>query len=175
MTRYAVAEVDGPGERGGGAVGVVGESGEEAADTADGDAEGERDGVEVAGGLAETDVALHQFDGDEAEDQRADDGFSSHKVDGIVEILPGELGVLEPEEEFGSESGAGYGGGDDGPTNGNGDRITEAAAEPEIDAEGDEVGESLEEDVRVDAISPEVEIDGEIRGGEMERGNDGEL
>jgi len=36
----AVAEVDGPGECGGSAVGVVGESGEEAADASDSDAEG---------------------------------------------------------------------------------------------------------------------------------------
>ena len=35
----SVAEVDGPGEGGGGAVGVVGEAGEEAADAAYGDAE----------------------------------------------------------------------------------------------------------------------------------------
>jgi hypothetical protein len=85
----AVAEVDGPGEGGGSAVGVVGEAGEEAADASDGDAEGERDGVEVTGGLADADVALHEFHGDEAEDQRAYDGFSSHEVGGVVEVVPG--------------------------------------------------------------------------------------
>ena len=42
MAGDAVAEVDGPRERGGGAVGVVGEAGEEAADAADDDAEAER-------------------------------------------------------------------------------------------------------------------------------------
>ena len=53
-----VAEVDGPGKIGRRAVGVVGEAGEEASDASDGDAEGEGDGVEVAGGGSESDVAL---------------------------------------------------------------------------------------------------------------------
>ena len=77
MAGDAVAEVDGPGEMGGSAIGVVGESSEEAADAADGDAEGEWDGIEIAGGLVDADVAFEEFDGDEAEDQGADDGFSS--------------------------------------------------------------------------------------------------
>src|ERR1700729_731834 len=50
MAGDAVAEVYGPGQRGGGAVGVVGEAGEEAADAAYGDADAEGDGEEVAGG-----------------------------------------------------------------------------------------------------------------------------
>jgi hypothetical protein len=39
--------------------------------------------------LADSDVALHQFDGDEAGDQRAYDGLSSHEVGGVVEVVPG--------------------------------------------------------------------------------------
>ena len=129
MARDAVAEVDGPGEIGGSAIGVVGESGEETADAADGDAEGEWDGVEIAGGLADADVALEEFDGDQAEDQGSDDGFSSHEVGGVAEVLPGELGVFEPVEEPGAESGSGDGGGDGGPTDGSCDGIAEAAAQ----------------------------------------------
>jgi hypothetical protein len=68
MAGDAVAEVYGPREIGGSAVGVVGEAGEEASDASDGDAEGEGDGVEVAGGSAESDVAFDEFDGDEASD-----------------------------------------------------------------------------------------------------------
>jgi len=161
MAGDAVAEVDGPGERGGSAVGVVGEAGEEAADAADGDAEGQRDGVEVAGGLADSDVALHEFDGDQAEDESAYDGFASHEVGGVLEVVPGKLGILEPEEELRAESGACDGGGDYCPTDRRGERIAEAAAEGEVDAEGDEVGESFKEEVRVDAVSAEVQVDGE--------------
>jgi hypothetical protein len=128
MARDAVAEVDGPGEIGGSAIGVVGESGEKAADAADGDAEGEWDCVKVAGGLVDADVALEKFDGDQAEDQGANDGFSSHKVGGVAEALPGELGVFEPVKESGTESASGKGGGDDSPTDGSGDGIAEAAA-----------------------------------------------
>lgn len=59
-----VAEVDSPGQCCGRAVGVVGEAGEETADASDGDAECERDCVEISGGFAETDVALGEFNGE---------------------------------------------------------------------------------------------------------------
>ena len=167
MARDAVAEVDGPGEIGGSAIGVVGESGEEAADAADGDTEGEWDGVEIAGGVVDADIALEEFNGDQAEDQGADDGFSSHEVGGVAEALPGELGVFEPVEESGTESASGDGGGDDGPTDGSGDGIAEAAAQKEIDAERDDIGESFEEEVRVDSVRSYRDIDGKLRG-EME-------
>jgi hypothetical protein len=124
-----VAEIDGPGEGGGSAVGVVGEAGEEAADASDGNAESEGDGVEIAGGLAESDIALDEFDGDEAEDESADDGLSAQQVGGVAEVVPGELGIFEKKEKFGAEGGAGYGGGDDGPADGSGDGIAEAATE----------------------------------------------
>ena len=53
----------GPGECGGRAAGVVGEAGEEAADAADGDADAERDGEEVAGAGADVGEALEELDG----------------------------------------------------------------------------------------------------------------
>jgi hypothetical protein len=46
-----------------------------------------------------------------------------------MEIPPGELGIFEPEEEFGAECGSGYGGGDYGPAEGSGDEISKAATE----------------------------------------------
>jgi hypothetical protein len=67
MTRDTVAEVDGPWQIRRDAVGVVGEAGEEASDPADSDAEGEGDGVEVSGGVAESDVAFGELDADETE------------------------------------------------------------------------------------------------------------
>jgi hypothetical protein len=167
MARDAIAEVDGPGEIGGNAIGVVGESGEEAADAADGDAAGEWDGVEIAGGVVDADVALEEFNGDQAEDQGADYGFSSHEVGGVAEALPGELRVFQPVKKSGAESASGNGGGDDGPTDGSRDGIAEAAAQCEVDAEGNDVGESFEEEVRVDAVRAYRDIDGKLRG-EME-------
>jgi hypothetical protein len=77
----------------------------------------------------ESDIALHELDGDEAEDESAHDGLSSHEVREVVDIMPGELRVFGPEEEFGTESGSRYGGGDDGPADRSGDRIAEMAAE----------------------------------------------
>jgi hypothetical protein len=161
VTGDAVTEVDRPGEIGGSAVGVVGEAGEEASDAADGDAEGERDGVEVAGGLAESDVAFDEFDGDQASGEAADDGFASEEVGGIVEVVQGELRVFQPEQNFGAECASGYGCGDDGPTQGGGDGVSETAAEGEVDAEGDYVGENFEEDMGVDGVGAEVEVNGE--------------
>jgi hypothetical protein len=156
-----VAEVDRPGESGRSAVGVVGEAGEKTSDPADGDAEGEGDGVEVASGFADSDVAFREFDGNETEGEGADDGFASDDVVGIVQMLPGELGVFEPEEEFGAECGSGDRGRDDGPAEWGDDGVSEAAAEGEVDAEGDDVGEGLEEKVRVDGVGAEVEIERE--------------
>ena len=157
----------------GSAVGVVGEAGEEASDAADGDAEGQRDGVEVSGGFAETDVAFCKFDGDEAEGEGADDGFASDDVVRIVQMLPGEFGVFEPEEEFGAECGSSDCGGDYRPAEWSDQGISEAAAQCEVDDEGDDVGESFEEEVRVEGVGAEMEIVRE--GGEMGCGGDGEL
>jgi hypothetical protein len=124
-----VAEVDGPGEVGGRAVGVVGEAGEEASDAADGDPEGEGDGVEVAGGVAQSDVAFGEFDADQAEDECADNGFAAGEVGGVVQAVRGELRVFEPEQDLGAERASGYRGGDDGPAQRGGQGISEAAAE----------------------------------------------
>jgi hypothetical protein len=157
----AVAEVDGPGEIRGGAVGVVGEAGEETSDASDGDAECERDGVEVAGGGAESDVTFGEFDGDESEGEGADDGFAPDEVDRIVQTVPGELRVLEPEQEFGADGASGDGGGDDSPAERSCDGVGEAAAECEVDGERDEVGERFKEEVGMDGVGSEVEIDWE--------------
>jgi len=77
------------------------------------------------------------------------------------------LRIFHPKEEFGAESGPGDSGGDYGPTDGRGERIAEAAAEQKIDAEGDEVGDSFEEDVGMDFVRTQRDVDGKLRG-EME-------
>ncbi len=174
MAGDAVAEVDGPGEIGGRAVGVVGEAGEEASDASDGDAEGERDGVEVSGGIAESDVTFGEFDGDEASGECADDGFAADEVGGVVQVVPGELRVFEPVEELGAEGGSGDGGGYDGPAEGREDGVSETAAEGEVDRERDDIGERFEEEVGMDGIRAEVEIVREDGRG-MRLGDDGEL
>ena len=170
----AVAEVDGPGEVSARAVGVVGEAGEEASDASDGDAEGEGDGVEVAGRVAQSDVAFGQFDADEAEDECADNGLAAGEVGWVVQAVRGQLRVFKPEQDFGAERASGDGGGDDGPAQRGGDGISEAAAKYEIDAEGDDVGERFEEEVGMDNVGAKVEIEREDDSG-MERRSDGEL
>lgn len=137
----AVAEVDGPGEIRRRAVSVVGEAGEEASDASDGDTEGEGDGVEVPGGVAQSDVAFGEFDANQAEDESADNGFAAEEVGGAVQAVRGELRVFEPEQDFGAECASGHCGRYDGPAQRDGEGISEAAAEYEIDAEGDDVGE----------------------------------
>jgi hypothetical protein len=174
VARDAVAEVDGPGEIAGRAVGVVSEAGEEASDASDGDAEGERDGVEVSGGTAQSDIAFGEFDGDEAEGECADDGFAAEEVAGVVQVVPGELRVFEPVEELGAECGSGDGRRYDGPAERSDERIPEAAAQREVDCEGDEVGECFKEEVGMDGIRAEVKVVGEDGRG-MGWGDDGEL
>jgi len=169
----AVAEIDGPGEICRGAVGVVGETCEETSDAAEGDAEGEGDGVEIAGGGAESDVALDEFDGEEAEGEGSDDGFASDEVGGVVEILPGQAWVFEPEQELRTQGGASDRGRDDGPTERRLDGISETAAQGEVDKERCDVGESFEEEMRMDGVGAEVEVVRE--GDELGGCEDGEL
>jgi hypothetical protein len=133
----AVAEVDGPRESGGRTVGVVGEASEETSDASDGNAEGERDGIEVARGLAESNVALGKLDGDQAEGEGADDGFASDQVGRVMQAAPGELRVFEPEQELRAERGSDYCGGDDGPAKRGGEGVSETAAENQVDSKGD--------------------------------------
>ncbi len=88
-----------------------------------------------------------------------------------MQVLPGELRDFEPEQELRTDSGSGDGSGDDGPAQRGDEGISETAAKAEINSEGDEVGEALEEEVRMDDGTAEVNIDGE--GGGMERCGDG--
>lgn len=170
----AVAEVDAPGQMCGNAIGVVGEASEEAADAADGDAGGERDRVEVAGGLAESDVALDEFDREQTADEASDDGFAADEISRVVQVVQRELRVFEPEQELRAEGCAGDGGGETGPAERREDGVAETAVEEKVDAERDDIRERFEEKVRVDGVGAEVEVDGEGDCG-LECVEDGEL
>jgi hypothetical protein len=75
--------------------------------------------------------------------------------------VPGLLRVFDPEQDFRAEGGPSNGGGYSSPAEWSGDRVSEAAAEGEIDGDGDDVGERFEEQVGMDGIGAEVEIDRE--------------
>jgi hypothetical protein len=62
----------------------------------------------------------------------------------------------------------------DSPAEGSGDGISEAAAQTQVDGEGGEVCEQLEEEVRVNRIFAEVDVERECCG-EMGIGEDEEL
>jgi len=64
--------------------------------------------------------------------------------------LQSELRVFKPEQEFGAERGSSDGRGNDGPTQWRDDRVWKAAAECEVDEDGDDIGERFEEEVRMD-------------------------
>ena len=102
----AVAEVDGPGEGGGVAAGVVVEAGEEAADASDGHAEDEGEDVEVAGGEVDADAFFGEFDAGPATEESADDGFSAKPGAGVAEVREIFKRGLGPGEDFGAEGGA---------------------------------------------------------------------
>ena len=121
-----------------------------------------------------SDVAFDEFDGEEAEGQSSDDGFTSDEESGVVQVLPSELRIFEPEEDLRAESGSGDGGGDHGPAQWGDEGISKAAAKSEINSEGDDVGEAFKEEVRVDDVAPEMDVDRE-RDREMGRKDDGEL
>ncbi len=174
MARDAISEVDGPGKIRGRAVGVVGEASEEATNAADGDPNCEREGVEVAGGLAETDIALGQLDGEEAEGECADDRLTSKQVRRIVKVVPSELRVFQPEQKLRADRRSGNGDGDHGPAQWGGDWVAESVAKREVDAERDDVGERFEKYVGMDYVAAKVEIERKARPG-MEREDHEEL
>ena len=128
MTVDAIAEVDAPWECGGSAISIVGESGQEAADATDGDAERKRNGVEVARRMPDANVLLHEFDGNEAKDKRADNGFPGNEVSGVVEIVPSELRILDPVKKLGPDRRASQGRGNDRPAQRSREGIAEALA-----------------------------------------------
>ena len=142
----SVAEVDAPGEGGGGAVGVVGEAGEEAADAAYGDAEAEGDGEEISGAGVDVADALGEFDGDPSAEEAADDGLAAGEEEGS----PGELGerdLFEEAEDAGAEHGSDGGGGDDNPAAVVGEEVAGAVAGLAIEEIAGEVAEGFEESV----------------------------
>ena len=81
----AIAEIDGPGEAGRFAVGVVGESCEEAAYAAHGKADGQGQGKEIPGPAADAGESLDEFDADPAAEKAADDGLAAGRDEEIVE------------------------------------------------------------------------------------------
>lgn len=89
-------------------------------------------------------------------------------------MVPGEERVFKPVEKFRAERGTGDSGGDDGPAEWGGDGISEAAAEREVNAEGDEVRERFEEQMRMNDVAAEVQVVGEPER-EMGRQKDEEL
>lgn len=99
MAADSVAEINAPGQRRGDAVGVVGEAREEAADAAEGDAERERRGEEVAGGARFAGSALGPFDREQTSDQRADNRFAAEEVDRIAPTRERLRGIFKPVED----------------------------------------------------------------------------
>jgi hypothetical protein len=84
-----------------------------------------------------------------------------------VQILPGELRVLQPEQKPGAERRTCDRGGQDDPSEWSEDGISEAAAEGEIGKEGGDVGKSFEKQMGMDRIFSQVKINRE-ECGEME-------
>src|SRR5208282_27947 len=168
MAADAVAEVHAPGQRSGRAVGVIGEAGEETADASDGDADAQRDGVEVASALRDAELLFEPLDGNEASDQGADDGFSAHQIDRVAPVGEGHARVFEPVEELAAQGGANGSGSDDRPAEFGGQGIAGTAAEPEIDAEGSEVGKSFKEPVRMKPQGAQPQVNRKLHRGPRE-------
>ncbi len=148
MAWDAVAEVDAPWECGGCAASVVCEAGEEAADAADGDAEAEWDGEEVAGAGADVGEALDELDGEPAAEEAADDGFAAAgEGEELMEVEAAGGGVLEQAEDAAAEESADGGGGDDPPAVIVGERVTVRIALVAIDSIAAGVTEGLEDGV----------------------------
>lgn len=88
VARNAVAKVDAPGKHGGFAVGVVGETGQEAPNATNGDAKAEWDGEEIAGAGANAGKEFHELHTAPATEQATDDRFAASGD--CKELLPME-------------------------------------------------------------------------------------
>ena len=156
MARHAIAEIDARRKTGRRAVRIVGEASEETADAADRNADRQRNRVEIASRDAESDQAFNHLDRDESTDERANDCFASDQVVWVVEVVPSHLRVFEPEQKFGAERCARDRGGNHGPAQGCYQRVSKAAAQPEIHEKGHNVRQRFEEKVRVDRVPAEM-------------------
>jgi hypothetical protein len=141
------------------AVGPVGEPGQKAADSAERGADGERDREEIAGRLAYPEHEFRRFDANEAADERADNRLALQEEDRIPEVLPSAHRIFEPVQHFAADGRPGDRSGNDRPAGAVGDNVAPSAALPQVDAEADEVGERLEDDVRVQPQGPKWDID----------------
>src|SRR5215831_7281514 len=100
MAVDAVAEIHSPRQGCPSAVGVIAKASEEAADASNGYADGQGNRVEVAGRGTKSDVALHDFHGDQTTDESANDGFAADQVGGILYVLQSGARVFQPVEQL---------------------------------------------------------------------------
>lgn len=148
MAADAVAEVDAPGQRGGRAVGVVGQAGEEAPDAANGDAEAERDGEEVAGAGADSCDCLGDLDGEPAAQQAADDRLASGKQQ-IAPVEAGDRNVFQQTEDAAAEERSDSGRRDDQPAAVVPQRIAFCLARSPVEGEAADIAEGLKDGVQL--------------------------
>lgn len=85
------------------AIGIVGEAGEDTTETAKGEAGSDRNGEQIAGSLMKADMALHRFNCEQTTEECAHNGLSTNQVGRVVQMLEGELWILDPVQKFRSE------------------------------------------------------------------------
>jgi hypothetical protein len=96
----AVAEIDRPGEIRVVAVGVIGQTGEEAADASDGDAEEEGGDISIAAAAVQAAEFFGDFDADPPAQQSADDRFAFSPDHRVVAVMPVLREGFDDGQEF---------------------------------------------------------------------------
>jgi len=109
----SVAEIDAPGEVGGDAVSVVGQSFEEASDAADADADEDGKDKPIASGFFKADAFLGDFDAEPPSGQAAGDGFAAEENFEFVAVGPVFLNGFDDGQESCSHQRPGQAGEDD--------------------------------------------------------------
>lgn len=147
MAADAIAQIDAPGQGGGGAKGVVLFAGEQAADAADGDADGERDGEDIASAAADAGEAFSDLDREGVAGECADHALAAEQIVEIGEGASGQERVFTQVEQLGAEDGACNGGDDDVPAGVGVEEIAGFVTLVEIETEGGDVGERFKDKV----------------------------
>lgn len=155
----AVAEVEGERQRRRVAEGVVAGAGQQAADPADGDRRSEGDRQQVARAALDPAQAFRPFDRQPAAGDRADDRLAGQTFERKVPPAPELRRALEEREQARAQRGAGRRGGDDPPAPRGVEEVALPPAVAQIEPEADEVGEQLEDGVRVKTVWTELDPD----------------
>src|ERR1700756_3112233 len=100
MPSYTITEIDAPWQTRRSTIRIVAQTGEEASDAPDGDADRKRHCVKVTGRSPQSDVTLHELNGNEPSDEGPNDRLAPNQIGRVVQVLESLPRILKPVEKL---------------------------------------------------------------------------